>query len=486
MTLALQQTELYKQLNNPNNPAFEYLGDERLRREIWDIQKDLPSLVEEAQIKSRKTVRFNLISLLWLRQLTQLAALVAIGNRRWALFTLLNILSSTKDFDTWLVERGYITPSALSATVVQQWGQNKPHSQKGRLYGLLRVLRQLGCIHFQLPWGQLQDSKCPKTIPEEVKQRLDLALENLEKPIYLAFKLHAALGTRSIEIAKIPLDCLRLREGVYRVRIPTGKQDGSEQEQDFPEKLVSLVQDHQTFVGQRFGEDFPWLFPNWKWIHGFDIPSWPPQFDYRKEQLKDGTRKLNDLLKRLIEEYDIRTHDGELAYVTTHMYRRTWATIADRMGKRPDQIMHGLRHLNLDMQDSYIDVLPQEQEKRIERVLVDKDGKCSIYRTNRDSEFLRKEWQARQVETGICTRPSIKKDCEFEYVCLGCKFVRFAPEHLPRLLEVREENQRLLEQCIKSGQSDSRRAYSAHQFIAVLTPIITSLQVEDNRGLTNE
>lgn len=482
MTLALQQTELYEQLNNPNNPAFEYLSDERLQRDIWNIREDLPPLAEEAQIKALRTIRFSSTSLRWLRELLQLAILIAVGNRRWGLTHLLAILNSTKDFDTWLVNNGYIIPSALSIQVVQQWGKNKPQGHKLCLSGLLEMLRHLGCIHFHLSWGRAEHSECLKTIPDEVKERLDYALKSLDRPIYLAFKLHAALGTRSMEIAKIPLDCLRLREGVYRVRIPTGKQDGSEQEQDLPEELVPLVQEQQEFLYEKFGEDFPWLFPNWAWINDRSgVRSWPPKFAYREEQLKGVNRKLNYLLKQLIKKHDIRSYNGELAHVTSHMFRRTWATVADRMGKRPDQIMHGLRHLNLDMQDSYVNVPPQEQEKRSERVLVDKSGRCTVYRTDRDAEFLRREWRARQVELGVCTRPSIQIDCEFEYICLGCEHARYAVEHLPRLLEVRKENQHLLERCIESGQSDSRRAHSAHQFITILSPIIASLQAEVNQ-----
>lgn len=478
MTLTLQQTELYEQLNNPNNPGFEYLSDERLQRDVWDIQQDLPPLAEEAHIKGRKTIRFGSISLLWLRELAKLVSLIAVGNRHWSLNRLSSILSSIKDFDTWLVGQGYITPSLLTAQIVQQWGQSKSPNQKNGLYGLLRMLRQLGCINFQLHWGQCQHSKYPETIPEGVKEKLDLALKDLDKPIYLAFKLHAALGTRSIEIARIPLDCLRLREEVYRVRIPTGKQDGSEQEQDLPKELVPLVHQQQAFVRQEFGEGFLWLFPNWQWSSDdFSTKScWPPRFDYYREQLKEVNRKLNCLLKRLIKEHSICTRDGKLAHVTSHMFRRTWATVADGMGKRHDQIMHGLRHLNPDMQDSYINVSPQVQEKRTERVLVDNSGRRTVYLTDRDADFLRKEWRARQVELGVCTRPSIIKDCEFEYVCLGCEYARYAQEHLPQLLEVKQENQQLLKRCIESGQSESRRAHSARQFIAIINPIIASLQ----------
>lgn len=482
MTLALQQTELYEQLNNQNNPAFEYLNDERMRRDIWDIRQDLPSLAEEAELYNKRTIRFSSISLRWLKDLMKLATLIAVGNRRWGLNRLTTILSSTKNFSTWFVSQGYITPSALTAGVVQQWGQHKSRGQRESLYGLLRILMHLNCIGFQLQWGRSQHPKEPKTIPEEVKQKLDIALEDLEKPVYLAFKLHAALGTRSIEIAKIPQDCLRLREQVYRVRIPTGKQGDSEQEQDLPKELVPLVREQQIFVRQKFGEDFPWLFSNWTWSNdGFGVKSWPPKFTYHKKQLKDVKGKLNYLLKQLIEKHNICTHNAELAHITTHMFRRTWATVADRMGKRPDQIMHGLRQLNLDMQDSYVDVPPQKQEKRTERVLVDKDGRRTVYRTDRDADVLRKQWQARQVEIGVCTRPNIMKACEFEYVCFGCEYSRYAVEHLPQLLELREQNQQLLERCIKLGQSDSRRANSTRQFIAILNPIINRLQEEVNQ-----
>lgn len=481
MTLTLQQTELYERLNNLNNPAFEYLRDERLQRDIWNIRQDLPPLAEEAQIKGRNTIQFSSISLRWLKDLTKLATLIAVGNRHWGLNRLTAILSSIKDFDTWLFSQGYITPSTLTTQVLQQWGQNTHRGRREALYGLLSMLRHLGCIHFRLQWEQPQHPKSPTTIPEEIKEKLDLALEDLDKPVYLVFKLHAALGTRSIEIAKIHLDCLRLREGIYRVRIPTAKQDGNEQEQDLPKELVSLVQEQQAFVRQRLGEDFLWLFPNWTWDHDeFGIRSWPPKFTYHQEQLKKVNSKLNHLLKRLIKEHDIRTRDGNQAHVTTHMFRRTWATVADCMGKRPDQIMHGLRHLNPNMQDSYVKVLPQEQEKRIERVLVDKTGRRTVYRTDCDADFLRKEWQVRQVEAGVCIRPNIIKDCEFEYVCLGCDYSRYAQEHLPRLLEVMADNQQLLERCIASGQADSRRAHSARQFIAILNPIIAGLQVEEH------
>lgn len=71
MTLALQYTELYKKLNNVNNPTFKYLSDQRLLRDTWNIREDLPSLAEEAQIKARQTIRFGSISLPWLKDLSR-------------------------------------------------------------------------------------------------------------------------------------------------------------------------------------------------------------------------------------------------------------------------------------------------------------------------------------------------------------------------------------------------------------------------------
>lgn len=486
MTLALQQTELYKQLSHPDNPASVHMSDVRLLKDIWSIQDDLPLLAEDARIYGLKNISFVAISLPWLKELTKLAVLVAIGNRRWSLIHLRKVLTATRNFNAWLIEQGYITPSTLNAQVVQQWKQNRTNEQNTGLSGLLCMLRQLGCIQFQVKFSQHEKLKHPKTIPEEVKHKLDIALEQLDKPVYLAFKLHAALGTRISEISKIPLDCLRWREGIPRIRLCTGKQDNSKQEQDLPKEMVLLVQQQQAFVRQKFG-DFPWLFPNWKWSRTrFKGVCWPPTFEYRQEQLVQVSVKLNTLLKWLIKENDICTRDGSLASVTTHMYRRTYGTVADCMGKRPDQIQHGLRHTNPDMQDSYVYVSPQKQEKRIERVLVDKDGRRTFFRTDQDSEFLRREWGARQVELGICIRPSIMKDCEFEHVCLGCEYSRYAQEHLLRLLEVREANQQLQERCLKAGQSDSRRANSARQLISILNSILASLQKETGQEVSYE
>lgn len=474
MKIALQQTELYERLNHQNNPAFIYLKDERLQKDVWEIRKDLPLLAEQAHIASVKTINFELICLPWLKDLTKLAVLAAVSSRQWGLRRVTSTVSSTGKFSVWLLSQGYVTPSILTVQVIQQWLEHR-NGRGGKLDGLLRVLKDLGCIQFQVNWSQSHKySKNQQVIPEYIKYKIDLALEELEKPVYTAFKLHEALGTRSIEIAKIPLNCLRQYEGVPQVLVPTGKQRDSKKIQDLPEELVPLVHQQQAFVRRKFGDDFPWLFPNWaQKLH--ERPS-ILKFEYHREQLKSVNEKFNGLLKKLIESNDIRNEDGSLAHVTTHMFRRTYATIADRMGKSPDQIQHGLRHANSYMQDFYVYVPPKEQGKRTERVLVDKDGKRIIFHTDRDREILRKEWVVRQVETGVCTRPSIIQDCEYEYICLSCKYSRYAPEHLPQLLQVRQVNQNLLERCLKEGKADSRRAHSARQIINILNHIIDELK----------
>ncbi|MBD2436591.1 site-specific integrase [Nostoc sp. FACHB-110] len=478
MSLALQQTELFEIVSHPEHQAFAYIADVRLQRDIWNIWQDLPPLRGNAHRQARKSISFEGIALDWLKELVKLTVLIAVGNRKWLLGYVVSIINATKKFSGWLVKQGYVTPSALSPQVVQQWVNANP-SQKSPISGLFYTLKQLGFIQFKIETKSQRDNqvKLPKIIPEEVKYKIDIAFGQLDKPINLVFKLHETLGTRTSEIAKIPLDCLRCRKEVARIRLCTGKQDDIEQEQDIPEELILLVQEQQAFVRQQFGNEFPWLFPNWIVLQeGFPAKVWPPTFRYKQEQIKSIGRKMNLLLKRLIEENNIRTNDGRLAYVTTHMFRRTYATLADRMGKRPDLIQQGLRHTNPDMQDFYVQVSPQQQEKRINRVLVNKDAQIITIRTDQDSEFLRREWLARQVELGVCTRPLIMKDCEFEYVCLGCEHIRFAQEHLLRLLEIREENQKLLEHCLENGQSDSRRANSAHQLISILNPIIAKLQ----------
>ena len=144
------------------------------------------------------------------------------------------------------------------------------------------------------------------------------------------------------------------------------------------------------------------------------------------------------------------------------------------MGKRTDQIRNGLRHLNNDMQDAYIIVTPQEQEKKI-KTFVNKNGQQVVYQTDREKEVLRREWQLRQTELGLCLRPSIITDCEFEHICLECEYAHYTPEHLPQLLKLQEKNQELLTKSLEVGQSDSRRAHSACQQINTFSKIISQI-----------
>lgn len=266
MTVALQEAQLFEILSHPGNIASTYITDVRLQRDIWNIEQDLPLLREEAHLAGRKNINFQIIILEWLKDLVKLAALIAVGNRRWSLSRLSNIVSAVNKFSVWLVNQGYVTPSVLNYQVVQKWAENVTEVNECAVLGFLSVLNELGCIQFKIQgsWPSNKQAKSPNIIPEEVKHKIDLALEQLDKPIYLIFKLHEALGTRSIELAKIPLDCLRTRKEIHRIRLCTGKQNDIEQEQDIPEELIPLVHQQQAFVREHFGDTFSWLFPNWR------------------------------------------------------------------------------------------------------------------------------------------------------------------------------------------------------------------------------
>lgn len=127
------------------------------------------------------------------------------------------------------------------------------------------------------------------------------------------------------------------------------------------------------------------------------------------------------------------------------------------------------------MQDAYVILTPQEREKKI-KTFVNKNGKQVIYKTDRDRELLRREWQLRQTELGLCLRPDIIKDCEFEHICLGCEHAHYTSAHLLQLQKLREQNQQLLTQSLENGQANSRRANSARQQIDILSMIIVQTQ----------
>ena len=480
MSLALVNMPFYQTINHPNNPAYPYLKDKRIEQDIWVIRETLPHLAEEAHKRCRQKLYWKSISLRWLKELTKLTVLIATGNRRWGLATVDNVFLSVKRFNKWLIEQEYVTESCLSQQVIAQWAKVTEEIFISGLRTWTKILYQIQCISFEVDRlkgvnnFQNYRPKSARIIPEQVKYELDFHLNTLEPTIYLAIKLLESLGLRSIELSNIPLNCLRKRGDVTQVRIATGKQDGKEKERDIPDELVLLIQQQQQKVKSLFGQDFFWLIPNWEVNGGHSLNGYTV-YDFFPEQLKNCSSKINRIIKNIIRENNICHPNGQLAHITTHDFRRSYATVADRMGKRPDQIQHGLRHLNLDMQDSYVNVSPQEQEKRIKRTLVNKDGEIKTYKTDKDAETLRVEWKLRQVENGICTRPNIMNECEYEYVCLGCDYVRFSQEHLPKLLEVRKNNLEFLNKCIEQGLTDSRRANSIRQLLDILDKIIYSL-----------
>ena len=194
MTLALQEAQLFEILSDPRNIASTYITDVKLQRDIWNIEQDLPLLKEEAHIRGHKNINFQRITLEWLKDLLKLAALIAVGNRRWGLNRLSTIIHGVNKFSVWLVNQGYVTVSALNYQVVQKWAETVSGVEKGAVLGLLSVLKELGCIQFQtqIQWSSQSNkqTKSPNIIIEEVKHKIDLALEELDKPIYLIFKLH--------------------------------------------------------------------------------------------------------------------------------------------------------------------------------------------------------------------------------------------------------------------------------------------------------
>jgi integrase len=368
---------------------------------------------------------------------------------------------------------------ALSPEIIQEWKiTNSESVDISRMKWFLNTLYKLGVIYFKSNWSNVRSNRIKavsKVIQEQIKYKLDYYLEELESPIFLIFKLIEAFGLRSCEIAKIPLNCLTSEGEMNGIFIRRGKQKDRKEKKALLKNLVPLIQKQQSFIRQNFGNDFPWLFSNFTLkCSGFPAKvGFPPQFVYHPELIIEINRKLNKLLKLIIEHYNIRTNDGALAKVTTHSFRHTWATVAKRMGKRVDQIQDALGHLNFDMQDTYVNETPQEREKKI--VLVNKDGKEIVYKTDRDRDVIRREWKIREIELGLCGRPNIHKSCENDYICFDCPFAYYTQEHLPQLESYLKHNQNILKKAEKDKQTNSIRANAARQIIVQVTRIIQKL-----------
>ena len=63
-----------------------------------------------------------------------------------------SILTEVKNFASWFQSQGYISPSVLSAQLVQQWGQNRSSTQKTYLLRLvINIFRTTKWYSYSLP-----------------------------------------------------------------------------------------------------------------------------------------------------------------------------------------------------------------------------------------------------------------------------------------------------------------------------------------------
>lgn len=293
----------------------------------------------------------------------------------------------------------------------------------------------------------------PRFIPEEVMEQLNQNLESLPPHIARMTVILQECGMRIGELCRMPFDCLmRDVHGDCFLRYYQFK---LKKEHSIPidKEVAAVIQEQQQIVRERWGPDFPYLFPNAK-----------------GKPMKQ--KAFSDALNRLAYDKQISTLSGNLWHFQSHQFRHTVGTRMVNHGVPQHVIQRFLGHESPEMTAHYAcihDQTMKEEYAKFRKNMVDVKGKVveperiaadiaeGADPNDVDAQWLKKNIRAQALPNGLCTLPVVKGSCPYgANKCLTCTHFKTDSRYLAQHQEHLERANKLLEWAEEAP--DSRRS----------------------------
>ncbi len=276
------------------------------------------------------------------------------------------------------------------------------------------------------------------------------------------FRLQLVLGSRIGEMLTIPRHCLK-QEGEQWFLLRWIEKRKQWRFIRIHLQVAELVQQQQRFLDSHldFDSDFDKLFC---WL------STARRYG-AKNKIRDTTnswfeiepvyqpRCLNVLLickwlRNFSEVADLRDKYGNRFQLTSHMFRRTKASIMAHCETEDEYIATVLGHGSLDM-------LPHYRKRSLERLERESQTKGYADMYGRVTTFKPRQRRYERLadllkvttSLGECHRPTMLGDCQYRYACLSCDHHRVTLEDRPRL----EADRKLLQQDLQQAQTKGQQ-----------------------------
>lgn len=435
---------------------------------------------EEIAVDGVHHIYFDNFQLSWLKLLAKLTVKerVRLGQ---SISSVRQTVRCLLQLDKFLVDLGYTRPEHLSDSLLMKFisGSNRRDRAK-TLEFATRLWKEEGWlfVRFVVPKRKNLPPKI-EVIPEEVLhqiyQNFDLFPELLER----LFRLQIALGCRISELLMMPRTCLKQEDDYWFLLRWIAKRKKWEFFQVHP-KVAELVLVQQQFLNQEFGVDsnfdklFCWLSvrPNDGAIGSNRTSRFKSIPVYRPKML--DKQIICRWLKAFCHTVNLKDQSGKRFHLTSHMFRRTKASIMAYCEIEDEYIAAVLGHASLDM-------LPHYRKRSLERLerqseakgYVDMYGRVTTFKPQRRRYERLAELMKISTPLGECHRPSMLGDCQYRYACFKCCHHRITLEDKPYL---DADKQQLLQDLAQAEVAGAmRRITEINQLLELLDSRLNGL-----------
>lgn len=439
----------------------EWIDDPLMNKDIWALT-ELGYGEEECTIRSDLNIHFKGFSLLWLKLLAKLTVKASV--RKQYSFTSLQKYSHILcQLDRFLIEQYFTQPQDLTNTVLQKFISEGDWQNRRSVIAYVTKLwaeEEWLKVQFIPPRIQYKSHKI-EVIPEEVLHQVYENLDLFPPMLERLFRLQLVLGSRIGEMLTMPRHCLK-QEGEQLFLLRWIEKRKQWRFIRIHLQVAELVQQQQRFLDSHldFDSDFDKLFC---WL------STARRYG-AKNKIRDTTnswfeiepvyqpRCLNVLLickwlRNFSEVADLRDKYGNRFQLTSHMFRRTKASIMAHCETEDEYIATVLGHGSLDM-------LPHYRKRSLERLeresqtkgYADMYGRVTTFKPRQKRYERLADLLKVTTSLGECHRPTMLGDCQYRYACLSCDHHRVTLEDRPRLEADRELLQQDLQQAQTKGQ----------------------------------
>lgn len=453
-------------------------NDPLMDRDVWLVQ-ELGHNEEESLMQGTRNIHFEGFSLPWLKLLAKLTTKAG-AREKHSINTLSTRISYLRQLDKFLVLKGYSYPEALTDVLLREFA-SKRHSQEAIVYAV-KLWTEEGWL--QLTFTPRKFKKpAPKveTIPEEVLYQIYEKFDLFPPPLERLFRLQLVLGCRIGELQRMPRQCLKQeRDQWFLLRwIEKRKHWRFYQIHSL---VAELIREQQKFLDTQFSCDskFDKLFCSLYVRKAYNVCF--SRFNaesiiYVANIL--GSSMICSWLQDFRREANLQDKHGERFKLTSHMFRRTKASIMAYCEADDEYIAAVLGHGSLDMLPHYRNrSLDRLEKEAATKGYVDMYGRVSSFKPRKRRYEQLAELLKVTTPLGECHRPTMLGDCQSRYACLSCNHHRVTLEDKLTLEADVKNLQKDLEQSQSVGQE--RRVTEINRLLTLLESRLQGLEKLQN------